>query len=294
MAHDHDHGDHHHEAHHGSELSPMELRVRALESVLVEKGYVDPSALDALIETYETKVGPHNGARVVARAWVDAGFRARLLADGTPAMHELGVGGRGGEHMVVVANTPDEHNLVVCTLCSCYPWPVLGLPPGEYLTSSYYAIWLKALERQVQTHGLATSEELSSGIVSTPAAPVKRVLQGEEVAPLFARGFPSDRPVPDPARFSVGDRVRARRINPTGHTRLPRYVRGHVGTVEAVHGGFVFPDTNARLAGEAPQWLSTVRFSGRDLWGEQAEAGHAVSVNAFESYLEPVALEASA
>jgi nitrile hydratase subunit beta len=169
-----------------------------------------------------------------------------------------------------------------------------ALPPGEYLTSSYYAIWLKALERQVQTHGLATPEELSSGIVSTSAAPVKRVLKGEEVAPLFARGFPSDRPVPDPARFSVGDRVRARRINPIGHTRLPRYVRGHVGTVEAVHGGFVFPDTNARLAGEGPKRLSTVRFSGRDIWGEQAEAGHAVSVNAFESYLEPVALEASA
>jgi nitrile hydratase subunit alpha len=137
MAHDHDQGDHHHETHHGSELSPMDLRVRALESVLVEKGYVDPSALDALIETYETKVGPHNGARVVARAWVDADFRARLLADGTSAMRELGVGGRGGEHMVVVANTPDEHNLVVCTLCSCYPWPVLGLPPVWYKSPPY-------------------------------------------------------------------------------------------------------------------------------------------------------------
>ncbi|MCJ2083531.1 nitrile hydratase subunit beta [Methylobacterium sp. J-090] len=163
-----------------------------------------------------------------------------------------------------------------------------ALPPGEYLTSSYYAIWLKALERQVQGHGLATPEELSSGIVSTPAAPVKRVLRGTEVAPLFARGFPSDRPVPDPARFSAGDRVRARNINPSGHTRLPRYVRGHVGTVETVHGGFVFPDTNAHLAGEAPQWLYTVRFSGHDLWGERAEPGHAVSVNAFESYLESI------
>lgn len=163
-----------------------------------------------------------------------------------------------------------------------------SLPPGEYLTSSYYAIWLKALERQIRDHGLATPEELVSGTVSAPAAPVKRVLRGDEVAPLFARGFPSDRPVADPARFAAGDRVRARRINPAGHTRLPRYVRGHVGTVDAVHGGFVFPDTNARLAGEAPQWLYTVRFAGRDLWGDQAEAGHAVSVNAFESYLEPV------
>lgn len=137
MAHDHDHGDHHHSSHHGSELSPMDLRVRALESVLVEKGYVDPAALDALIETYETKVGPHNGARVVARAWVDPEFRTRLLDDATPTMRELGVGGRGGEHMVVVANTPDEHNLVVCTLCSCYPWPVLGLPPVWYKSPPY-------------------------------------------------------------------------------------------------------------------------------------------------------------
>lgn len=169
-----------------------------------------------------------------------------------------------------------------------------ALPPGEYLTSSYYAIWLKALERQVQAHGLATAKELSTGTITTPAAPVERVLRGPEVAPLFGRGFPSDRPVPEPARFSMGDRVRARNFHPVGHTRLPRYVRGRLGTVETVHGGFVFPDTNARLAGEAPQWLYTVRFSGRELWGEQAEAGHAVSVNAFESYLEPVASEPTA
>ncbi|WP_336488062.1 nitrile hydratase subunit alpha [Methylobacterium nigriterrae] len=130
---------HHHEQdhEHGSTLSPMDLRVRALESILVEKGYVDPAALDALIETYETRVGPHNGARVVARAWVDPDFRERLLADATPAMRELDVGGRGGEHMVVVANTPEEHNLVVCTLCSCYPWPVLGLPPVWYKAPPY-------------------------------------------------------------------------------------------------------------------------------------------------------------
>lgn len=169
-----------------------------------------------------------------------------------------------------------------------------ALPPGEYLTSSYYAIWLKALERQVQAHGLATAEELSTGAVSVPAVPVKRVLARDEVGPLFARGFPSARLVSDPARFAVGHHVRARTLHPAGHTRLPRYVRGHIGTIEAVHGGFVFPDTNALLAGEAPQWLYTVRFSGRDLWGEQAEAGHAVSVNAFESYLEPVTPESAA
>ncbi|WP_336488063.1 nitrile hydratase subunit beta [Methylobacterium nigriterrae] len=164
-----------------------------------------------------------------------------------------------------------------------------SLPPGEYLTSSYYAIWLRALERQVQAHGLASPEELATGTVSAPPAPVARVLRGEEVAPLFARGFPSDRPVGSEPRFGVGESVRARNVHPSGHTRLPRYVRGHVGTVERVHGGFVFPDSNARLAGEAPQWLYTVRFSGAAIWGEAAEPGLAVSVNAFESYLEPAA-----
>lgn len=136
---DHDHEDHDHGHGHGSELSPIEARVRALESLLVEKGYVEPAALDALIERYEHQVGPHNGARVVARAWVDPAYRALLLADATPAIAELGIGGRGGEHMVVVENTPDTHNLVVCTLCSCYPWPVLGLPPVWYKAPPYRA-----------------------------------------------------------------------------------------------------------------------------------------------------------
>ncbi|APT29790.1 high-molecular weight cobalt-containing nitrile hydratase subunit alpha [Methylobacterium phyllosphaerae] len=137
--HEHDHHDHQHDHHHGSALSPVEARVRALESLLTEKGYVDPAALDALVELYETKVGPHAGARVVARAWTDPAYRARLLADATPAIAELGIGGRGGEHMVVVANTPETHNLVVCTLCSCYPWPVLGLPPVWYKAPPYRA-----------------------------------------------------------------------------------------------------------------------------------------------------------
>ena len=123
---DHDHEDHHHE---GSHLFPVELRVRAIESILVEKGYVDPAALDALVETYETTIGPRNGAAVVARAWVDPDFRAALREDATAAIASLGFSGRQGEHMVAVENTPGEHNLVVCTLCSCYPWPVLGLPP---------------------------------------------------------------------------------------------------------------------------------------------------------------------
>jgi nitrile hydratase len=108
----------------------MDVRVRALESLLVEKGYVDPKALDALIETYETKVGPHNGARVVARAWVDADFRKWLLDDATAAIASMGYTGRQGEHMVALPNSPGVHNVVVCTLCSCYPWTVLGLPPS--------------------------------------------------------------------------------------------------------------------------------------------------------------------
>ena len=117
----------------------MDARVRAIETILTEKGYVDPAALDLLIETYETKVGPHNGARVVAKAWTDAAFRQRLLADATAAIAELGYVGRQGEHMVAVENTPDTHNMVVCTLCSCYPWPVLGLPPVWYKSAPYRA-----------------------------------------------------------------------------------------------------------------------------------------------------------
>jgi nitrile hydratase len=117
----------------------MDLRVRALESVLIEKGYVDAEALDALIETYETRIGPRNGARVVARAWVDPQFDSWLMRDATAAIASLGYGGRQGEHMVAVANTPHVHNLVVCTLCSCYPWAVLGLPPSWYKSASYRA-----------------------------------------------------------------------------------------------------------------------------------------------------------
>jgi nitrile hydratase len=127
-------GDHDHEH---SELSDMDLRVRALETVLSQKGYIDPAALDALIDTYQTKIGPRNGARVVARAWSDPAFRERLMLDATAAIASLGYSGRQGEHMVAVENTPTLHNLVVCTLCSCYPWPVLGLPPTWYKSAPY-------------------------------------------------------------------------------------------------------------------------------------------------------------
>ena len=132
------HDGHHHDHDHGQEPpSDMALRVKALESLLVEKGLVDPAALDAIIETYEHKVGPRNGARVVARAWSDPAYLERLRADATAAIAELGYGGRQGEHMVAVENTPRVHNLVVCTLCSCYPWSVLGLPPVWYKSSPY-------------------------------------------------------------------------------------------------------------------------------------------------------------
>ena len=117
--------------------SDPELRVKALEQVLVEKGYVEPAALDAIVETYEHNIGPHNGARVVARAWCDPDYRRRLLEDGTAAIAELGYSGRGGETILVVENTPQAHNVVVCTLCSCYPWPVLGLPPSWYKSHAY-------------------------------------------------------------------------------------------------------------------------------------------------------------
>ncbi len=122
---------------HGSELTDTELRVRALESLLVEKGLVDPKALDLLIDTYEHKVGPRNGAQVVARAWSDPAYRQRLLADATAAIAEFGFTGRQGEHMMAVENTAEVHNVVVCTLCSCYPWPVLGLPPVWYKSAPY-------------------------------------------------------------------------------------------------------------------------------------------------------------
>jgi nitrile hydratase len=139
--HEHHHPDEPHSQHEHAKraLSPIELRVRALEALLTEKGYIDPAALDVLIDAYQTKIGPRNGARVVARAWCDAEFRRWLLADATAAIASLGMSGRQGEHMVAVENTPQVHNLVVCTLCSCYPWAVLGLPPTWYKSAPYRA-----------------------------------------------------------------------------------------------------------------------------------------------------------
>jgi len=134
LAHAQEHG---HEHSHQAVPSDLTLRVKSLESLLVEKGLVDRAALDALVDTYENKVGPRNGAQVVARAWADPAYKQRLLADADKAIGELGFGGQQGEHMVVVENTPKVHNMLVCTLCSCYPWPVLGLPPVWYKSAPY-------------------------------------------------------------------------------------------------------------------------------------------------------------
>jgi nitrile hydratase subunit alpha len=134
MSQDHDH---HHDHPHGSELSEMQLRVRALETVLTEKGYVDPAALDLIVQAYETRIGPHNGARAVAKAWIDPAFRRALLADAAAAVGSLGFTSRVGDHLVAVENTPRLHNMIVCTLCSCYPWEVLGLPPTWYKSAHY-------------------------------------------------------------------------------------------------------------------------------------------------------------
>jgi nitrile hydratase len=132
--HDHHHEDHHHA--HGTEVSDMQLRVRALETVLTEKGYIDPKALDIIIDAYETRIGPHIGGRIVAKAWTDPEFKRRLLADATSAVAALGIAGRA-VHLIAVENTPRRHNIVVCTLCSCYPWEVLGLPPVWYKSAPY-------------------------------------------------------------------------------------------------------------------------------------------------------------
>ncbi len=154
--HDHDH-DHDHPPDH-SELGEMELRVRALQTVLTEKGYIDPAALDVLIDTYQSKIGPRNGARVVARAWLDPAFDAWLQRDASGAIASLGYTGRQGEHMVAVKNSATRHNLVVCTLCSCYPWPVLGLPPTWYKSAPYRSRAVKDPRGVLADFGVAVPE----------------------------------------------------------------------------------------------------------------------------------------
>lgn len=161
-----------------------------------------------------------------------------------------------------------------------------NLHPADYYASSYYEIWIKALERLLERHGLVTREELRVGAAGATGARVG--LDAERVMAGLARGDPYDRALAGPPRFAVGDAVRTRNIHPTGHTRLPRYARAKLGRVEAVRGGFVFPDSNAHSLGEAPQWVYAIAFRACELWGEAADPASTVSIDAWESYLEPV------
>jgi nitrile hydratase subunit alpha len=158
MSKGHDHG-HDHEGQ--GTLSETALRVRALESLLVEKGLVDPAALDAIVDAYQSRIGPRNGARIVARAWSDPVYKAHLMKDATAAIDEMGYSGAQGEHMIVVENTPSVHNLVVCTLCSCYPWPVLGLPPVWYKSSAYRSRAVIDPRGVLRDFGLALPDEVA-------------------------------------------------------------------------------------------------------------------------------------
>ena len=159
--------------------------------------------------------------------------------------------------------------------------------PAEYLSSTYYEIWIKALERLLLDTGLVEADELAQRRSLRPGVPVNRTLSATAVPAVLAAGTRYDRPVDVPARFAVGDRVRTRNMHPTGHTRLPRYARGKVGVIERVHGAHVLPDTNAHGAGEHPQWLYAVLFDARELWGDAAEAGLTITIDVWESYLEP-------
>ena len=163
------------------------------------------------------------------------------------------------------------------------------LHPVDYLSSSYYEVWLKGLEKLLISRGLATPEELADGRALQPPKPTRPPLAAKAMIEALARGTPYDRPPASPARFAVRDEVRALNINPKGHTRLPRYARGKRGRVEKVHGVFVFPDANAHGLGPSPQWLYLVRFSGAELWGRDGDPGLDVSIDAWESYLEGIA-----
>jgi nitrile hydratase len=159
-------------------------------------------------------------------------------------------------------------------------------PPDDYLSKSYYQIWLAGLERLMLERGLVASDEIDAAKPLHPAKQVAKTLTRDGVAAMLHRGGPTERAATSPARFAVGDRVRAKDIHPPTHTRLPRYVRGHIGIVERVIGCHVFPDSNAIGKGEDPQWLYTVVFDGRELWGAEAETGTTVSVDAWEPYME--------
>lgn len=160
-----------------------------------------------------------------------------------------------------------------------------SLPPVEYLTASYYEIWIKGLEKLLVGHGLVSSDELATGRVLHDPAPVRRVVAATDVVPLLSRGFPYERPAPAPARFAVGHRVRTRNDHPPGHTRLPRYIRGRDGVVEVVHGVHVLPDASDANT-EVPDWLYGIRFDATTLWGRNADPNSEIVVDCWESYLE--------
>jgi len=162
------------------------------------------------------------------------------------------------------------------------------LHPVDYLSSSYYEIWIKALEKLLLAEGLIGADELQFGRALAVVRRPNKLLQASEVAAALARGTPSERPATAPARFAVGDRVRTANDHPAGHTRLPRYARGRIGVVELAHGVHVFPGSSAHGRGECPQWLYTVAFAGCELWGRDADPGLTVSIDAWESTLEPV------
>lgn len=161
-----------------------------------------------------------------------------------------------------------------------------NVSPAVYLTRSYYEMWLGGLVQLLGERGLAKAAEIEAGHAAAGASPQLKAVTAAEAAAALARGRSAERPVAAPARFAVGNRVRARNLHPAGHTRLPRYVRSHVGTITHLHGGHVFPDTNAAGTGEQPQWLYTVRFKGTEVWGALADPTLTVSVDAWESYLE--------
>jgi len=163
-----------------------------------------------------------------------------------------------------------------------------SIPPAQYLSASYYEIWTRALEVLLERHGFATQAEIADSRKRDDGAVPKRVLKADMVAGVLAKGAPCDRPVQAAARFAVGQAVRTRNFNPETHTRLPRYARAKTGVVEAVQGSFVFPDDNAHGKGENPQWVYTVVFDGGEIWGEGADPSMTVSIDAWESYLEPV------
>jgi nitrile hydratase subunit alpha len=184
-------------AHHPTEPSPIERRVAAIESLLVEKGLITSDVVDAVVATYEHDVGPLNGAKVVARAWVDEGYRARLLADGTAAVGELGFGGAEGEHIVVLENTPAVHNVVVCTLCSCYPWPILGPPPRWYKSFAYRSRMVREPRSVLAEFGTTIPDDVELAVWDSSAEarylvlplrpPGSEGLAEEELVPLVTR-----------------------------------------------------------------------------------------------------------